>query len=143
MGKKGALAVIACVAALCLALVGCGNNDEAAVAKKAFAGTWDLVGMTQNGEEVGANDLAALKSLGLQVYVNLNEDGTAVLMLFDEQRNGTWEATSRTSAKVTLDNQEIGMMIKDSKLHLTQDASTLLFEKSHAKEEPASSSASS
>ena len=138
MTKKGVIALMACVFALCLALVGCGDN--AAANKAAFTGTWDLVEMNQDGQVTGSDDLETLKSLGLEVYVNLNEDGTAALVLFGEAMNGNWEATSTTAGTITLDNQKVDMTIEDSKLKFAQENASLTFQKGEAKEVPSSSS---
>ena len=139
MAKKGVIALLSCVFALSLALVGCGGNNAEA-AKAAFAGTWDLVEMSQNGEVTGSEDLETLKSLGLEVYVNLNEDGTSALVLFGETIDGTWEATSTTEGKITMEGQDVSMKIEDSKLTFEQEGATLTFEKGEAKETPSSSS---
>ena len=44
MAKKGVMALMACVFALCLALVGCGSNEAAN--KAAFVGTWEASSTT-------------------------------------------------------------------------------------------------
>ena len=141
MVKKSVIALMACVFALCLALVGCGDN--AAANKAAFTGTWDLVEMNQDGQVTSSDDLETLKSLGLEVFVNLNEDGTAALVLFGEVMNGNWEATSMTAGTITLDNQKVDMSIEDSKLKFAQENASLTFQKGQAKEVPSSSASES
>lgn len=144
MAKKGVIALVACVFALSLALVGCGGggNNEAAN-KAAFVGTWDLVEMSQDGEVTGSDDLDTLKALGLEVYVNFNEDGTMVLALFGEPIEGTWEATSTTAGTIEMEGQSVDMSISDEKLTFEQEGASLTFEKGEAKEAPTSSSAES
>lgn len=145
MFKRGIAVLLSCAFAFCLVLFGCagdgGNNGEDA--KKAFIGTWALVEIAQDGQVTSAEDLEMLKSLGLEVYVNLNEDGTASFMLFQESIEGTWEAKSATEGSLTLNGQEVGMTIEDSKLKFEQDGATLMFEKGEAREVPAASSAAS
>lgn len=145
MNKKGVIAAISCAFALCLALAGCGGGqssaDAAKEAKEAFAGTWDLVEMTQDGEQTGAEDLEMLKSLGLEVFVNLEEDGTAALVLFGTPLEGTWEAASTTEGTLVLDGQEVAMTITDSKLTFEDQGSSLTFEKGEKKETPSADAA--
>lgn len=140
MAKKGIIALLSCVFALSLALVGCGGGNNEAANKAAFVGTWDLVEMSQDGQVTGSDDLETLKSLGLEVYVNFNEDGTMVLALFGEPLDGTWEATSTTAGKIEMQGQAIEMTIADSKLTFAQEGASLTFQKGEAKEAPTGSS---
>lgn len=142
MAKKGVIALTACVFALCLALVGCGTSSSESN-KSAFTGTWDLVEMEQDGEVTNSDDLEKLKSLGLEVYVNLNEDGTVALVLFGEPMEGTWEATSATAGTLTLKGQQVNMTIEDSKLKFAQEGASLTFQKGEAKEVPSKSESES
>ena len=141
MGKKAMIALLSCVFALCLALVGCGG-DNAAANKAAFTGTWDLVEMSQGDEVTGSDELNTLKSLGLEVYVNLNEDGTSALVLFGEVIDGTWEATSSTAGTIKMEGQDVAMSIADSKLTFEQEGAKLTFQKGEAKETPSASASS-
>lgn len=143
MAKKGVIALMACVFALCLALVGCGGGNNAEANKAAFTGTWDLVEMDQNGQVTGSDDLETLKSLGLEVYVNLNQDGTAALVLFGDAMEGTWEAASTTAGTLTLEGQQVNMTIEDSKLKFEQEGASLTFQKGEAKEVPSKSESES
>ena len=147
MRKKGLfIALLSCVFVLGLALAGCGGGGASGSsddAKKAFTGTWDLVEMSQDGEVTSSDDLETLKSLGLEVYVNLNEDGTAALVLFGEALEGTWEAKSATAGSITLNDQKVDMTLADSKLKFEQEGASLVFEKGEAKEAPSTSSSAS
>ena len=148
MKKLGIIATICCAFALCFALMGCGGGDSASgdsagdaeAAKAAFAGTWDLVGMVQDGTETSQSDLEMLSSLGLDVYLDLNDDGTAALVLFGESMAGSWEATSVTSGTLSLDGSDpVEMVIDGENLKMTENESSLTF----AKGEPRSAAATS
>ena len=143
MAKKYVIALFSCAFALCLALVGCGDNGAAA--KAAFTGTWDLVEMSQGDQVTGSDELETLKSLGLEVYVNLNDDGTSALVLFGEVINGTWEAKSTTEGTITMEGQQVSMKIADSKLTFEQEGAKLTFQKgeAHSASAAASSAAAS
>ena len=147
MRTKGLIAaLVGCVFALSLVLVGCGgasSGGDNASAKKAFVGTWDLVEMSQDGETTGSSDLETLKSLGLEVYVNLNEDDTVALVMFGEAVQGTWEATSATAGSITLNDQKVNMTLEDSKLKFEQEGASLVFQKGEAKPTPSTSSSAS
>ena len=140
--KKGIIALLACVFALSLALVGCGGGSGAD-AKAAWVGTWDLTEMEENGQVTGSEDLEMLKSLGLDVYLELNQDGTGALVLFGESMNGKWDAKSSTEATFTIENQTVDMKIADSKLNMEQNGSKLTFQKGQARSGSAASASAS
>ena len=141
--KKGIIALMACVFALSLALVGCSGGGSGADAKAAWVGTWDLVEMEENGQVTGSEDLEMLRSLGLDVYLELSEDGKGALVLFGEAMNGTWEAKSATEASFTYEGQTIEMKIADSKLTMEQNGSKLTFQKGEARSSSSASASAS
>lgn len=136
MKKTGIIAALFCAFALCLALVGCGGSsevDETAGANEAFAGTWDLTGMTQNGDSTDSEDIQMLSALGMKVTLSLNDDGTAKLLVFDNTMSGTWEAVNATTATATLDGQSVDMTLSESgELTLSESGSTMTFKKGEA-----------
>lgn len=141
--KKGIIALMACVFALCLALVGCGGSGgSGGDAKAAWVGTWDLVEMEENGEVTGSEDIEMLKSLGLEVYLELNEDGAGSLVLFGEPMTGKWEAKSATEGSFTIEGQTVDMKIADSKLNMEQNGSKLTFQKGEARSGSAAAASS-
>ena len=143
MNKRALIAAMCCMVAALLVLAGCAGEDEATKAKKAFSGTWNLVEMTQGGETTNSSEWETLKSLGMEIYVNLNEDGTAALVLFGEPFVGTWEAKSPTEGTLKLEELSGDMVIQDSKLKFEQDGSSMVFEKGEPKEVPAATAATS
>ena len=143
MGKKSIIVLLGCVVALSLALVGCANNSSAnssAAAKQALVGTWDLVEIVQDGQPASKDELETIKGLGLDIFLNLNEDGTAALVLFGEVQEGTWEVTSSTAGKLVLADHAIEMTIDNSQLKFEQAGTALTFAKGEKKEVPTASS---
>ena len=140
--KKGIVALLACVFALAMsmALVGCGSSSDP---KAAWVGTWDLYEMEENGQVTGSDDLEMLKALGLDVHLDLNQDGTGALVLFGESMECSWEAKSATEASFTLDGQSIEAKIADGKLVMEENGSKLTFSKAEASSSSAASSAAS
>ena len=133
MRKTGILFSLCCAVALCLALVGCGGAESGNdTAKAAFTGTWDLTGITQDGEVTSSEDIAMLSSLGLEVYLTLNEDGTSQLVLFGEPMEGTWTAESETAGTVVLQGENTAMTIEGDTLTMTENDSSLTFKKGEA-----------
>lgn len=145
MRKRSLIAVaLCCILALALGLVGCGDGAEKAAdpvadSKAAFTGTWDLSGMVENGEPVAQEDLDIVKSLGLEIYLELNEDGTATLELAGSSLSGKWTPKTATEADISFDDETITMTIDGGTLSMEQDGSRLEFTK---RDESASASSS-
>lgn len=95
MGKKlGIVAVCALALALCFALVGCG------VDKSKYTGEWQLA--YGSDENLDADSIALMDSLGLKVVLTLNEDGTGSLDMFGEKLSVSWEAKGNTEGTFTV-----------------------------------------
>ena len=130
--KKGIIALLACVFALSLALVGCGGGGGGGDVKSAWIGSWELVELEENGQVTTSDDIQMLKDLGLTVTLELNEDGNSALVLFGEATNGTWEAKSTTEGTFKIEDQAVDMKIADGKLTMEQNGSKLTFQKGEA-----------
>lgn len=145
MKKMRIAAVLCCAFALCLAMVGCGGSakvDEATAAKEAFAGSWDLTSMSQDGDTTTSEDIQTLAALGMKVTLSLNDDGTGQLVVFDGTMSGTWEAIDATTATATLDGQSVDMAIDENgELTLSESGSTMTFKKAKAASSDSASSA--
>ena len=142
MSKKGIVAALICMLAFSLALVGCGGDDPAKK-KESFAGTWNLEEYVVDGQPASKDELEALKAIGLEIFVNLNEDGTASLVLFGEVIDGTWEAKSATEGTIVFSGKTDDMKIDNSKLKFEKDGASMVFSKGAAKEVPTRSSSAS
>lgn len=138
--KKGIIALLACAFALSLSLIGCGGGGDP---KAAWVGTWDLVEMEQGGEVTGSEDLEMLKSLGLDVYLELKADGTGALVLFGESMDGKWTAKSATEASFEIEGQAVDMKIANDKLTMEQNGSKLTFAKGASRSASAASASAS
>ena len=116
---KKIIVALCCVFALSLALVGCGGGAQADP-KAPWVGTWDLSEMEENGKVTGSSDIEMLRSLGLDVYLELKQDGTGALVLFGESMSGTWDAKSTTEATLTIEGQSVKMSLADDKVTMEQ-----------------------
>lgn len=137
--KTGIIAALSCAFAICLALVGCGAGDGGDSSKDALVGTWNLVSMTRDGSVTDEADIKALADLGLEVNVEVNEDGTLALTLFGEPTNGTWEASGDLEGTIKMEDSEMTYSLEDEKLTIVDNESSMTFEK--AKESDDSSDA--
>lgn len=150
--KRGIISLLACMFALSLALVGCSGGGSASGSagasssgsdpKAVWVGTWDLIEMDQQGQVVNAEGLQRMKDLGVEVYVELNEDGSGAFVLFGEAMGGTWEAKSETEAVLTIQDQGVNMVIGDGgNMTIEEDDTKLVFVKgeSHSAATTASS----
>lgn len=131
MSGKRLLVVLSCVCALAMSLVGCGQSAEqqAAASKAAFAGTWDLHSMETDGQETSAEQIDTLRSLGLEVLLDLSDDNVATLSMFGELEEGTWEPKTSTTADITLREQTFEMKIAEDQLVWERDDTKLVFTK--------------
>lgn len=126
MNKKiGIIAALVCAFVLCFALVGCGGGS---VDKTKFTGTWTLE--SGSDENLDADSIELMKSLGLEVNLTLNDDDTGRLNMFGQEEAVTWEATSATEGKLSMENAgSANLKIEDSKLVMSDDSSSMTFAK--------------
>ncbi|MCI9261921.1 hypothetical protein [uncultured Adlercreutzia sp.] len=129
--KAKALAVFACAFALCIALVGCAGGSGAAGddAAKNFQGDWVLSGGSSGGQEIDQASIDSMQQLGMNVYIQLQEDGTAVINLFGSEMTGTWKAKDATTADFTLEGDTEEIKIENDELVIAVDGDSLRFKK--------------
>ncbi len=126
MSKKiGIIAAVCLVLTLCFAFVGCGPNVD----KSLYAGEWEL--QSGSTDSLDADTIALTKSLGSNVILTLNEDGTGSFDLFGEVDEVTWSASSDTEGTVKIgDSNEAKMTLSDGSLDITDaTGGSLTFER--------------
>lgn len=116
----GIFAAFAIVLGLCIGLTGCGDN------KKEYLGSWEIVGMTNDGVETAQADIELMKSFGLTVTLSLDEDGTGVLSLFGVDYNVTWEV-SGDSATLEYEGGRYDMKVEDGNLSMISGDNSIVF----------------
>lgn len=136
--KNTIMGLLACAAALCIALVGCGGNgtdtsngSSAAAASTSsnvaqFAGYWQIESLSADGEEITSDDIDILRSLGgtgSDFIVYLAEDGTGSFDAFGEVEDLTWDA-GKATITTSSDNVTMNISIEDGKLVLAEDESS-------------------
>ena len=126
MAKKiGIVAALYCVFALCFALIGCGGGVD----KSNYTGEWKLA--YGSDENLDAESIELMRSLGLSVTLTLNEDGSGTLDLFGESSDAKWDAKSNTEGTITLTAGDGTMKLADGKLTIEDSTgSSMTFERS-------------
>ncbi|MBP3894658.1 MAG: hypothetical protein J6D34_11560 [Atopobiaceae bacterium] len=104
------IALAACALLTCLVVVGCGNKEAY---KADFVGTWEIVETENKDETVSEEDIDLLKSLGMNVYAEIHEDGTCTLEPFGSVIEGTWDVASKGKATMAAMDQSIPMTIEE------------------------------
>lgn len=108
MKKLGIIAALCCALVLCFALVGCGAD------KSSYTGEWNLA--YGSDENLDADSIALMDSLGLTVTLTLNDDGTGSLDLFGDKLEAKWEASSNSEGKISLDGSDAKMTLENGEL---------------------------
>lgn len=104
------IALVACALLTCLVVAGCGNLEAY---KADFVGTWEIIETENENETVGEEDIDLLKSLGMNVYAEIKEDGTCTLEPFGSVAEGTWNVTGKGKATMNVMDQAIPMTIEE------------------------------
>lgn len=115
---------VLCALVLAVALAGCGGGD---IDTSAFIGHWKLTGV-EGMEGVTTSDLATLEDYGLVCTLDINEDGSCKLDLFEEVSDGTWKASSSTKVEFSFDGDTETGTLDSGKLTMEEDGEKLIFE---------------
>ena len=124
MRSVGRLTSALAVACLALPLTACGSS----VSQSQCEGQWALSSMSVGGEPVGADELDALESMGLDISLALQEGGQAELVFLGETETGTWEATG-TGCRLRFDDDELIATVNEDRneLVMTEDDQEVVF----------------
>ena len=118
--KAKIIGAAACAFALCVALAGCAGapagNDAAN-----FQGDWILTSGTVDGQEATEETLAQAQEMGLSVYLQLNEGGSAV--------DGSWTAKDATTVELTFDGSSAEATLEGEELVMQQDGDVMRFKR--------------
>ncbi len=128
--KTKIFAVAVCAVALCVALAGCagggtaGGNDNAN-----FQGNWVLSGGNAQGQEMTPESIEAMEKMGVNVYIQLNEGGNAVISLLGDSVDGTWEAKDATTVALTFEGDTTDAKLEGDELVISVEGDSLKFKK--------------
>lgn len=128
--KAKIIAAAVCAMARCVALAGCaGGGTNSGNDATNFQGNWVLSGGNNEGQELKAEDIDAMNQMGLNVYMQLNEGGNAVISLFGENVDGTWEAKDATTVAITFQGDTTDAKLEGDELVLSVEGNSLRFKK--------------
>lgn len=126
--KAKIIGAAACAFALCVALAGCAGapagNDAAN-----FQGDWILTSGTVDGQEATEETLAQAQEMGLSVYLQLNEGGSAVLSVLGTNMDGSWTAKDATTVELTFDGSSAEATLEGEELVMQQDGDVMRFKR--------------
>ena len=127
--NKGLIIGIVIAVAVVLIIAGCFTFSKGILGSKKIVGYYELCEMTSGEENYSHEDLESLKSLGLNVTLELNEDKTGTLNLFGEEMNLTYD-----NKNMTVDGEAAPYKVEDGKISMEQDGEKLVFEKTEKPE---------
>lgn len=106
--------------ALCAALTGCASVD-----KSGYLGDWVMT--SSSDANLDESSLKMADSLGLDMKLTLNEDGTGTLVVLQDEQSVTWEAKSETEGTITVNNAEGTMQLGELELAVDVDGTQMTF----------------
>lgn len=120
--------VCAMAIAASITLTGCGKGDEKSD-KKSDAGHYNLISMTDNGENITIKELQAMyEEMDMEapeMYLDLNEDGTGKLVMGEEDT----EVVEWKEGVITSNGDDVKYTIKDNELTMEDGNVKMVFEK--------------
>lgn len=139
MEQRFAIVLLGCLSAALIALGGCAGpapSSEAAP-EEAFPGVWEVVRLDDGQRVIEGDDLDRLRALDMHIYLDLSDDGQAVLRTFDEEEAGSWSAQSATAGTMAFpDGQQVAMELEGDVLSFSQDEDKLEFRRTDLAEMP-------
>ena len=116
------LVIMAAMLLMCSCKKADSSRESAEVKTEKTEERYELIAMVSEGEETSAEDLALLKSKGLNCTIVLRADGTGVLDLFGEETNLTWDEKN-----ISTGTKNMPYTRKDDQLTVTDGNSSLTF----------------
>ncbi len=123
----GVVASIMLALALAVGLSACGGGSGGDPAAN-FVGVWQLES-AEGDDEISVSDIEMMAEMDMYITLTLAEGGKATMDFMGEAQSGTWEAKDASKASVTFEGETAEAVVKDGKLQITQDGTTLIFVK--------------
>ncbi|MDO4891504.1 MAG: hypothetical protein Q3963_09065, partial [Coriobacteriaceae bacterium] len=115
------------------------SQEASAGVNANLVGTWDVVGIKASNGSIDADAIDALRANGADYFLNLNEDGTFVLVMetSSDAVKGTWKADGEDSFDLVANGTSITVPIRDGKATMNASGSTIELEKIETVKDPA------
>lgn len=109
------------IVAVMIVLCSCRKTEVSQESVEIKEEAFEIMAMISDGEETTAEDLALLKSKGLNCTIVLRSDGTGILNLFGEETNLTWDEKNISTDTKTMPytRQDDQLVLKDGNSSLT------------------------
>lgn len=124
------LVIMAAMLLICSCKKADSSRESAEIKTEKTDERYEIIAMVSDGVETSAEDLALLKSKGLNCTIVLKADRTGVLDLFGEETKLTWDEKNISTDKKTMPYTR-----RDDQLTITDGNSSLTFLKSDESEE--------
>ncbi|MBM6815730.1 hypothetical protein H6A23_00955 [Olsenella uli] len=138
--RRTRIGILAIAAALAASLGACGGGSGGVdipsleSLKEGFVGTWEIESATSTDGDITAEDIDAMNELGMNVTVDLGDDGTMLIDVFGDQTTGTWEIKDEDTLTLSIEDEPLDAPVADGTLTLSYEGQTMTFEK--ADDEP-------
>lgn len=134
--RRMRIATLAIAAALAAMLGACGGGATDGVdipslesLEAGFVGTWEIESATSTDGDITADDIEAMNDLGMNVTVDLGDDGTMLIDVFGDQTTGTWEIKDENTLTLSVEGEPLDAPVEDGMLTLSYEGQTMTFEK--------------
>lgn len=125
----GAIASIIFALALAVGLTACGGGkSDGGDSAANFVGVWQLEAM-EGEEEISTSDIEMMAEMDMFITLTLAEGGDAVMDFMGDANEGTWKVKDASTVTLTFEGESADGVLKDGKLKMTQDGTTLVFAK--------------
>ena len=121
--RRMRIGTLAIAAALAATLGACGGGATDGVdipslesLEAGFIGTWEIESATSTDGDITEADIQALNDLGMNVTVDLGDDGTMLIDVFGDQTTGTWEIKDEGTLTLSIEDEPLDAPVEDGTL---------------------------
>ena len=123
--KKAFIIILSLLMVLSLAACskGGGNSGGSGESKANIPnGYYKLIEMEEDGEAVAAEDLELMESMGLVIFLKINDDHTGYLNIFGEKTEVTFEESD-----IVIEDEKVPYTFDGTVISLEKDGSKMVF----------------
>lgn len=124
--NKKALVVLLFVLMLLLLAVILGIHSASKATASNIAGSYVLESVEGSGGGITSGDVDEMKKLGLEITLEVHDNGTAIMDVFGQTTNISYDINKMT---MNIDGQKASFKYKRRKLTIKQNGSEMVFRK--------------
>lgn len=118
------------------------SDSVTATTDASLVGIWDVTSLVSDDENLGEEDLQQVRDLGLDLYLELKDDGLLVYKYGDGQDTGSWEQIDGSSVGITIAGGTTIASLEGDTMTLAEADTTMTFRKRAPGADPSPSTAS-